>query len=224
MATIDSLIDGYRFHIHLTFDARMPKKQNHTLHETMEKSACPSSGCQSCSLDELNEQQDPSTAAPHQRSASVVRNASMVHQPGGEVRASTQQPATTAIACAPATIEATPILGPSQNSMPQAIGKGSCASIRASIDTAALEADSGDDDINGDEYSFFGKLANSDPKDLSPRNIDGNFILIFVGSRKCQETYPKTRKVKVFYGALTVEKKDIMGGAPPPPPSSAKEA
>ncbi len=27
-----------------------------------------------------------------------------------------------------------------------------------------------------DEYSFFGKLANPHPKDLSPRNIDGNFI------------------------------------------------
>jgi hypothetical protein len=71
----------------------MPKKQHLTLHETMEKSAYPSSGCQSCSLDGLNQQQDPSTAAPHQRSASVVRNASMVHQPGGENRASTQQSA-----------------------------------------------------------------------------------------------------------------------------------
>jgi hypothetical protein len=107
--------------------------------------------------------------------------------------------------------------------MPQAIGKGSCASIHASIDAAALEADSDNNDNNGNEYSFFGKLANSDSKDLSPRNIDGKFILLFVGSRKCQETYPKTRKVKVFYGALTVEEKDIMGGAPPPP-SSAKEA
>ncbi len=48
----------------------------------MDKSTCPSSGCQSCSLDELNEQQDPSTTAPPQRSASVVRNTSMVHWPG----------------------------------------------------------------------------------------------------------------------------------------------
>jgi hypothetical protein len=74
---------------------------------------------------------------------------------------------------------------------------------------------------NGDENSFFGKLANPHPKDLSPRNIHGNFILLFVGSRKCQETYPKTRKVKVFYEALTVEKKDILGNAPPS--SSARE-
>ncbi len=36
---------------------------------------------------------------------------------GGEVRASTQQPAAMAIACAPATIEATPILNPSHNTM-----------------------------------------------------------------------------------------------------------
>jgi hypothetical protein len=43
----------------------------------------------------------------------------------------------------PAIIEGTPILGPLQNSTPQAIGKGSCASIRASIDAVALEADSG---------------------------------------------------------------------------------
>jgi hypothetical protein len=51
-----------------------------------------------------------------------------------------------AVACAPAAIEATPILGLSQISMPQAIGKGSCASICASIDAAALEADSGNND------------------------------------------------------------------------------
>ncbi len=83
MATVDSLIDRYQFHFHLTFDARVPKKQLCTLHETMDKSACPSSGCQSCSLDELNEQQDPFTTAPPQCSTSVVRNASMVHWPGG---------------------------------------------------------------------------------------------------------------------------------------------
>jgi hypothetical protein len=51
-----------------------------------------------------------------------------------------------AIACAPVTIEATPILGPSQNSTPQAIGKESCASICASIDAAALDADSSNND------------------------------------------------------------------------------
>ncbi len=65
---------------------------------------------------------------------------------------STRRPAAAAVACAPATIEATPILGPSQNSTHQAIGKGSCASIYASNDAVALEADSGDDDNNGNEY------------------------------------------------------------------------
>jgi hypothetical protein len=45
--------------------------------------------------------------------------------------------------------------------------------------------------------------------------------LLFVGSRKYQETYPKTRKVKGFYEALTVEKRDILGNVPPL--SSARE-
>jgi hypothetical protein len=69
--------------------------------------------------------------------------------------------------------------------MPQAIGKEFCASICVSIDAAALEADSGEDDNNGNENSFFGKLANPDPKDLSPRNIDGNFILIYLSCLPC---------------------------------------
>ncbi len=106
----------------------------------------------------------------------------------------TQLSAAVAFACATDTIEATPILGPS-HSTPQAIGKGSCASIRGLIDDVALEDNFGNNDNNGDEHSFFGKLANPDLEDLSPRNIDGNFILLFVGQRKCQETYPKTRKV-----------------------------
>jgi hypothetical protein len=44
---------------------------------------------------------------------------------------------------------------------------------------------------------------------------DGNFISLFVRSRKCKETYPKTRKFKDFYEALAVEKKNILGNAPP---------
>jgi hypothetical protein len=137
---------------------------------------------------------------------------SIILPPSGA--ASTQRSAAAANACAPATTEAASILWPSQNSTPQAIGKGSCAFIRASINAAALEADSGNDDDNGNEYSVFGKLANPDPKDLSPRNID--FISLFFSSRKCQETCLKTRKVKVFYMALTMEKKYILGDAPPP--------
>jgi hypothetical protein len=72
--------------------------------------------------------------------------------------------------------------------MPQAIGKECCASIRVSIDAAALKADSGKDDNNGNEYSSFGELANLDPKDLSPRNIDANFILLFVLLAMCMTT------------------------------------
>jgi hypothetical protein len=97
-----------------------------------------------------------------------------------------------AVACAPATIEATPILGPSRNTM--------------AMSTLSFE-------------SWLTLIPH--PKDLSPRIIDGNFISLFVGSRKCQETYPKTRKVKGFYEVMTVEKKDILGDAPPS--SSARE-
>ncbi len=166
------------------------KNQHHTLHETMDKSVCPSSGRQSCSLDELNEQQDPSTAAPPQRSASVVRNASTVYRPGGG--------------------------SPCFNLMTRCHSHCLCSRHHWGYPHPWPFTKH-----DGDEYSFFGKLAKPHPEDLSPRNIDGDFILLFVGSRKCQETYPKTRKVKGFYEALIVEKKDILGNAPPL--SSARE-
>jgi hypothetical protein len=38
----------------------------------------------------------------------------------------------------------------------------------------------------------------------------------FVGSMRCQETHPKTRKVKVFYEALTMEKRKFWAMSPPP--------
>ncbi len=168
----------------------MPKKHHHTLHETIYKSACPSSGRQYCSLDELNEQQDPSTTVPPQRSASVVRNASMVHRPRGG--------------------------SPCFNLTTRRYGCCLCSYHHCGYPHPRpfTKHDS-------DEYSFFGELANPHCKDLSTRNIDGDFILLFVGSRKGQETCPKTRKVKGFYEALTVEKKDILGNAPPS--SSARE-
>ncbi len=156
----------------------------------MDKSACPSFGHQSCSLDELNEQQDPSTTAPPQSSMSVVRNASMVHWPGGG--------------------------SPCFNSMTCRHGRCLCSCHHWGYPHPWPFTK-----YNGNEYSFFGKLAKPYPKDLSPRNIEGNFISLIVRSRKCQETYPKTRKVKGFYEALTVEKKDILGDAPPS--SSARE-
>jgi hypothetical protein len=107
-----------------------------------------------------------------------------------------------------------------QKSSPPGFGYGSSACSHASIDAAALEADSSDDDDNDDEYSFFGKLPKPYPKNLSLRKIDGCFMLLFVDSRKCQEIYSKTRKVKVFYKVLTMEKKDIL--AMPHPPEQCK--
>jgi hypothetical protein len=62
---------------------------------------------------------------------------------------------------------------------------------------------------------------NLNPRIYLQGKIDSNFILQFVITRKYQETYPKTRKVKVFYEALTVVKKDILGNTPPL--SSARE-
>jgi hypothetical protein len=56
-----------------------------------------------------------------------------------------------AVTCAPATIVATPILAPLQKSRPQGIGNKSSASICASIDAAALEANSDHDDNNDDK-------------------------------------------------------------------------
>jgi hypothetical protein len=43
--------------------------------------------------------------------------------------------------------------------MPKVFGKGSYASICTSIDAAAHEADSGNNDNDGDEHSVFGELA-----------------------------------------------------------------
>ena len=54
-----------------------------------------------------------------------------------------------------------------------------------------------------------------DPEDESPRDVRGDFISLFVGSRKSQAEYPKARKISIFYEALTVEKKDILGSEPP---------
>ena len=102
-----------------------------------------------------------------------------------------------------------------QQDSPPTRRKGTCAEVRASIDAAAL-ANSGDNDDNdAAEYSYFGELPNPDPEDLSPRNVCGDFITLFVGSRKSQAEYPKARKIKIFYEALTVEKEEILGNKPP---------
>jgi len=121
----------------------------------------------------------------------------------------------TATAAADAT-EVTPILTASlRKSAPREIPGGSIAEVRASIDAAALATSDDDDDADDEYYSFFGNLPNPDPHDFSPRDICGDFISLFVSSRKCQLTYPKTRKINVFYEALTVEKEHILGREPP---------
>jgi hypothetical protein len=111
--------------------------------------------------------------------------------------------------------EVTPTLvAPLRKSAPQGILDGDTATVKASIGAAVL-ANSDDDNDNDDEYSYFGKHPNPDPKDHSPWDICGDFILLFVGSRKWQLTYTKARKVDVFFKALTVEKKDILCHKPP---------
>ena len=84
-----------------------------------------------------------------------------------------------------------------QQDLPPTRHRGTCAEVRASIDAAAL-ANSGDDnDDDTAKYSYFGELPNPDPEDLSPRNVCGDFITLFVGSRKSQAEYPKARKIKI---------------------------
>ena len=104
-----------------------------------------------------------------------------------------------------------------RKSAPRVIPGGrSVAEVRAFIDAEALAPTSDNDDDADDEYSsFFGDLPNPDPHDFSPRDICGDFISLFVGSRKCQQAYPKMRKINVFYEALTVEKEHILGREPP---------
>jgi hypothetical protein len=123
-------------------------------------------------------------------------------------------------ACAPlpTTTKVTPpIVAPLQKAAPQGIGNGSIATIRVSINAAALTDSSNNDNNNNDDAkcSFFGELANPDFEDLLPHDISGNFIALFVGSRKCQKSYTKARKIKIFYEALTVNKKSILGNSPP---------
>jgi hypothetical protein len=102
------------------------------------------------------------------------------------------------------TFEVNPILiAPLQKSAPRGIPDGDAATVKASINAAVL-VNSDDEDSGNDKYSYFGKHPNPDPEDHSPRDICGDFILLFVGSRKCQLTYSKARKVDMFFEALAV--------------------
>ena len=175
----------------------------------MDKSNCLSSGRQSGSL---RGQEDPSPVPPR-RAASVPvsavgKNAVISRRTKGgksvnlppSGAAWTRSAATTTAD----TFEVTPILiTPLQKSMPRGIPDGDAATVKASIDAAVL-ANSDNDDSGDDKHSYFGEHPNPDPEDHSPRDICGNFILLFVGSRKCQLTYSKARKIDMFYEALTM--------------------
>jgi hypothetical protein len=162
----------------------------------MDKSGRPSSGRRSGSL---RGGEDPSPVPP-QRAASVpvpavvggavtsrrTRGGNSVNlPPSGAARTGS-----TATAAADAT-EVTPILVASlRKSAPREIPGRSVAEVRASIDAAALATSDDEEDADDEYYSFFGDLPNPDPHDFSPRDICGDFISLFVSSRKCQLTYP----------------------------------
>jgi len=95
-------------------------------------------------------------------------------------------------------------------------GNLSIAATHATIDEAVL-ANLGDEDNNKDagEYNYFGNMPNPNPEDDSPRNLCGNFVPLFVKSRKIAKDYSKDRKIRIFYDALTVDQRTILGNSPP---------
>ncbi len=175
----------------------------------MDKSDCLSSGRRSGSL---RGQEDPSPIPPR-RTASVPvsavgRNAVISHctKGGKSVNLPPSGAAWTRSAAATTadSFEVTPILvAPLRKSAPRGIPDRDAATVKASIDASVL-ANSDDNDSGDDEYSYFGEHPNPDTEDHSPRDICGDFISLFVGSRKCQLTYSKARKVDMFYEALTM--------------------
>ena len=58
-------------------------------------------------------------------------------------------------------------------------------------------------------------MPNPDPEDVSPRDLCGDFILLFAKLKKIAKDYSKDRKVRIFYDALTVDKRTILGDSPP---------
>jgi hypothetical protein len=133
----------------------------------------------------------PSGAARTRRSASAAVDESSTHQ------------------------EVTPIPAPQRKPAPKPIPHGDSTAIRSSIDAAALE-NSGDDEVDDEGgFDYFGDMPNPDPEDVSPRDLCGNFILLFAKSKKIAKDYSKDRKVRIFYDALTVDKRTILGDSPP---------
>ena len=101
-------------------------------------------------------------------------------------------------------------------------GNLSIAATRAAIDEAVLAESSDDDgnDVNTDagddeEYDYFGDTPNPDPEDDSPRDLCGDFVPLFAKSRKVAKNYSKDRKIRIFYDALTVDQRTILGDSPP---------
>jgi hypothetical protein len=86
--------------------------------------------------------------------------------------------------------------------MPPGFGMGDCATVKASIDAAAHANSSNDDDADDAEYSYFGKLPNPDPEDLSPRGVCRDFISLFVGSRKSQLAAQSSRSSNMLVRVL----------------------
>jgi hypothetical protein len=70
--------------------------------------------------------------------------------------------------------------------------------------SAAYRFDDGRDDSN--DPSFFGHFENPDPEDTSPRDMRGDWILLFSGqSLTCNKQYSKTAKIGIFHDSLTIE-------------------
>jgi hypothetical protein len=64
------------------------------------------------------------------------------------------------------------------------------------------------------DNSYFGSSPNPDPGDYSPGDIINEFVDLFVRSHKCCREYKKDRKIKIFYEALTVDLKILLGYSP----------
>ena len=95
----------------------------------------------------------------------------------------------------------------------------SCAySFSHYICTALTISDSNKEVIDIDDedvdYSYFGSSPNPDPGDYSPGDIAKDFVDLFVHSNKCSREYKKDCKIKIFYEALTVEMKILLGDSP----------
>ena len=100
-------------------------------------------------------------------------------------------------------------------------GNLSIAATRATIDEVVL-ADFGDEDDDENaadedagEYNYFGNMPNPDLEDDSPRDLCGDFVPLFAKSRKIAKDYSKDRKIHIFYDALTVDERTILGNLPP---------